>query len=81
MKRGLLIFLIGLGFGERGLFAKCPACPEKVIKREVPALTYKKKEATYKKKKATDKKRQRKTKREEPPISFAKSPFPIPLRF
>ncbi|MEW6482166.1 MAG: hypothetical protein AB1397_04110 [bacterium] len=74
MKRALLIFLLGLGFEERGVFAKCPACPDKVIKREVPALRYKKKGAT-------DKKRQRKIKREEPPISFAKSPFPIPLRF
>ncbi|MEW6102396.1 MAG: hypothetical protein AB1630_01040 [bacterium] len=78
MKKIFLILTI-LVFGKEGVFAKCPSCPEKTIKREATSVKPGRKKAT---KVSTSAERlQKKTERAKPPVSSAKAPFPSPASF
>jgi|GEM_PF-5906597 len=78
MKRDFLIFLLSLSFLKVGVFAKCPVCPEKAIKREVEVLTKTKEGKGVKKGSVSFERLQKKIFREKPSISSAKTPFPAP---
>ncbi len=73
MKICFLIFLLALVFGRYDVFAKCPFCPEKTIKREATSATQNKKE--IKRGGGSAERLQKKIIRKEPPISGAKDPF------